>query len=348
MPRHLGRRSPQRHPGGVRSGLWFQFARIIGEVGPRIVLVENVGALRRRGLDIVLGSLADVGFDAEWLTLRASDVGASHGRKRLFILAVRRDSLVDSVREGRREGLREVRSGRAAAQGSGNTMANSQDDLGRTGICGEKEGIGQEECGRRRPSGCGGELADADSAGQRIVRSAPEQEVRREPHEDGDVPPRDVAHGCGRQNLANTDNGAGCGQPRIELGEHHPEPREGSGTVADSGGARCQGDGPARASRGSEPEPLHRDRAAIPLFAPGPGERDLWEAILADCSELAPSVKPRLRVLANGVGMVVDKGRADQLRCSGNGVVDLQAAVALVELDRRLGSNLVYRGEREA
>ena len=72
---------------GNRSGLWFEFARIIGEVGPRFVFVENVAILALRGLDVVLGTLADLGFDAEWLTLPAAAVGASHERDRLFLLA---------------------------------------------------------------------------------------------------------------------------------------------------------------------------------------------------------------------------------------------------------------------
>lgn len=82
--------SAGRHEGivkGNRSGLWFEYARIIGEVGPRLVFVENVSALALRGLDIVLGTLADLGFDAEWLPLAAEDLGASHKRERIFILA---------------------------------------------------------------------------------------------------------------------------------------------------------------------------------------------------------------------------------------------------------------------
>ena len=73
---------------GNRSGLWFEFARIVGEVGPRYVFVENVARLTLRGLDIVLGTLAELGFDAEWTTLRAEEVGAAHERDRTFILGV--------------------------------------------------------------------------------------------------------------------------------------------------------------------------------------------------------------------------------------------------------------------
>ena len=68
--------------------LWPDVARIIGEVGPPIVFLENVSGHVRLGLDTVLGDLASLGFDAEWSTLRAADVGAPHLRRRVFVLAV--------------------------------------------------------------------------------------------------------------------------------------------------------------------------------------------------------------------------------------------------------------------
>jgi DNA (cytosine-5)-methyltransferase 1 len=70
-----------------RSGLWWEMLRIIRLVRPRFVLVENVSALLNRGLDEVLGSLAESGYDAEWTCLRASDVGAPHRRERVFLVA---------------------------------------------------------------------------------------------------------------------------------------------------------------------------------------------------------------------------------------------------------------------
>lgn len=76
---------------GQRSGLWFDFARIIRELGPRFVVVENVAALRIRGLDRVLGTLANLGYDAEWSTVSACSLGAPHTRERLFIIAYRRE-----------------------------------------------------------------------------------------------------------------------------------------------------------------------------------------------------------------------------------------------------------------
>ena len=72
---------------GPRSGLWTEFARIIGEVRPRYAFIENVPALATGGLDRVLADLAALGMDARWGCLGADDVGAPHIRKRLWILA---------------------------------------------------------------------------------------------------------------------------------------------------------------------------------------------------------------------------------------------------------------------
>jgi DNA (cytosine-5)-methyltransferase 1 len=72
---------------GERSGLWREFYRIVCELRPRYVLVENVAALLYRGIWRVLGDLAASGYDAVWQVLRASDFGSPHERKRLFLVA---------------------------------------------------------------------------------------------------------------------------------------------------------------------------------------------------------------------------------------------------------------------
>ena len=73
---------------GERSGLWREFARIIREVGPTFVFVENSPALVTRGLDTVLGDLAAMGFNAEWGVFGADDVGAPHRRKRMWVVGM--------------------------------------------------------------------------------------------------------------------------------------------------------------------------------------------------------------------------------------------------------------------
>ena len=72
---------------GERSGLWSEFARIIRQVEPRFVFVENSWHLTSRGLDRVLGDLASMGFDAEWGVLGAEHAGALHPRHRIWVLA---------------------------------------------------------------------------------------------------------------------------------------------------------------------------------------------------------------------------------------------------------------------
>lgn len=103
---------------GTRSGLWHEFARAIEELQPKLVVIENVRGLLSAKADngmeysqedldswgsrpvftaiqAVLGSLADLGYDARWCGLRAADAGASHNRFRVFVIAYPR-GLADS------------------------------------------------------------------------------------------------------------------------------------------------------------------------------------------------------------------------------------------------------------
>lgn len=72
---------------GARSGLWREYARLVRELRPRYVIVENSADLLRRGIGDVLGDLADCGYDAEWSVFSACRMGAPHSRDRLFLVA---------------------------------------------------------------------------------------------------------------------------------------------------------------------------------------------------------------------------------------------------------------------
>ncbi|MGA0207815.1 MAG: DNA cytosine methyltransferase [Ilumatobacteraceae bacterium] len=76
---------------GERSGLWHEMHRIIGELRPRFVIVENVAALLSRGMETVLGELTEIGYDAEWHVIPACAVGAPHRRDRVWIVAFNAD-----------------------------------------------------------------------------------------------------------------------------------------------------------------------------------------------------------------------------------------------------------------
>lgn len=71
----------------TRSGLWFEYARLIREIKPRYVIIENVAALRSNGLTQVLQDLRTLGYDAEWNIISARSIGACHLRERLWIIA---------------------------------------------------------------------------------------------------------------------------------------------------------------------------------------------------------------------------------------------------------------------
>jgi site-specific DNA-cytosine methylase len=78
---------------GERSGLFFEAIRLVRELQPRAVVLENVAALLTRGLDRVLGTLAEIGYDAEWHCIPAAYVGAPHIRDRVFVIAYARCQL---------------------------------------------------------------------------------------------------------------------------------------------------------------------------------------------------------------------------------------------------------------
>lgn len=72
---------------GARSGLWWQYHRIIAYTKPKFAVIENVKALTKKGLDIVLQSLSDIGYNAEWYTLSAAQFGAPTKRERIWVVA---------------------------------------------------------------------------------------------------------------------------------------------------------------------------------------------------------------------------------------------------------------------
>jgi len=72
---------------GGRSGLFFELMRVVREVRPGIVLLENVPALLIRGFDRVAAEMAASGYDLQWDCLPAAAVGAPHRRDRVFVVA---------------------------------------------------------------------------------------------------------------------------------------------------------------------------------------------------------------------------------------------------------------------
>lgn len=198
---------------GARSGLWAEYARIIRELRPRYVVVENVPALITRGLGRVLGDLAESGYDATWDCIPAEAVGAHHRRDRLFVIAW---STADADGLEVRDGTERKEGRRYDVQGDWN--AEPRDDgNARTMAC---EACGELWCERCRshyalcgcPGGTNADVIDcvaepyvADADGQRQLQSCElrEQKWRRSLDRSGSWPlePRvgRVAHGVSRR-----------------------------------------------------------------------------------------------------------------------------------------------------
>ena len=74
---------------GEKSSLFFEAIRVVRELKPRAVVIENVAELTVRGLDRVLCEIAKSGYDAEWRTFSCYEFGGHHRRERVFIVATR-------------------------------------------------------------------------------------------------------------------------------------------------------------------------------------------------------------------------------------------------------------------
>jgi DNA (cytosine-5)-methyltransferase 1 len=145
---------------GERSGLFFEAIRVVRELQPRAVVLENVAALLTRGLDRVLGTLAEIGYDAEWHCIPAAAVGAPHIRDRVFVLAYASRELLH------RSWIRPTKTRGGEPAISGEVLADATEQRWRQrhangSGCNERNETGQE-CGLG--SGCAG-VANADCKG---------------------------------------------------------------------------------------------------------------------------------------------------------------------------------------
>ncbi len=152
---------------GTRTGLWFEYARIIGELRPRYALVENVpGLVGTGGLNRVLADIAEIGYDAEWTHLSASDVGAPHRRQRIFILAYpnsdTRNGQLGLGSHGRENEAEQAGvGGKAVADTNGGLCVQQADEI---------------RTGRNTANDGGGDVAHAERGGRDKGRTATRRE----------------------------------------------------------------------------------------------------------------------------------------------------------------------------
>ncbi len=157
--------------------LWPWIARAIGALRPRIVVLENVAAHLRRGFDTVLADLAVLGYDAVWVVVRASDVGAPHRRARLFVVATDTDrpTGIDQrcLTSGSTEGVEPQAVG-GTGRGGGSSVADTARE--------RRHGTGSTRSGRwSEPTDGGGVASDTEGDGRSKRRPEPARPSGR-PH----------------------------------------------------------------------------------------------------------------------------------------------------------------------
>ncbi len=168
---------------GERSGLWREYARLVGELRPVHVIVENVGALRGRGLARVLGDLATFGYDAQWHVVPAAAIGAPHLRERVWIIATAADADGIGLRDesGRRRGADGAGAALAADDGTSWPAADAagqrcgtgreSEDLGRWEAGPVSDGLGAGDSGRNAAHSIGQRREERRGLQRRLARA---------------------------------------------------------------------------------------------------------------------------------------------------------------------------------
>ena len=129
---------------GARSGMWREMARIVGEVRPRLVFVENSPMLVGRGAAVVISDLAKMGYDCQWCIVSASDCGAPHQRDRFWLLAHTNDYeyCANGEQKGKEDGIQGECRKKGLARQSCRTSYDTE--ILADSMCNGPQGIGKE------------------------------------------------------------------------------------------------------------------------------------------------------------------------------------------------------------
>lgn len=314
--------------------IWPDIARIICEVEPSFCWFENVpGLVQGGGLEHVLFDLARLGFDAECCAVSAASVGASHERNRVFILAVHpergfRELWQSSRCDGFTDGCsQDVGNATGGGRQIGSQLHGEHDrqdvGSGRDRVRQELENTARPvERGRRggRVSESGGAMADTSHG---LI-----QEPRRGSSE------RNGA-GSAVEVLEHAESTERRGElETVGTGSRRAGPSGTGEYMADCDGPDAQGGGNCGDEERRQIENGYAGLESGELFAPGPAD-PRWPAILERFPWLAPATQCGVLGVVDGLALVVDESRRDQLREVGNGCVSLAVAVAFVGLARR-------------
>ena len=292
---------------GARKGtederwLWPHIFRLVREIRPRNIFLENVPGLLHGGIEHVLGDLASVGFDAQWISLRASSVSAPHRRERVFILAM------DNNKSGRGQRVSKRRVN-DVERGS-RELASSSNLSGQVSSPSRADGTS-----RAAAAGSSGALGNASVEGRQGKNSIRQPKRFTE----------------GRSELGNADH-AGLqrwrryGKCGNELPAWPPGP---SDTYAWEEVLRERPDLAPAVGKSAERGLPKRNRERVSAT----GTRDAEFECTGGRNRQA-TAEPEVRGVADGVARGL--ARTQQLRILGNGVVPQQAALAFQILKER-------------
>lgn len=292
---------------GTRSGLWFEFARLIGELRPRVVLLENVAAITSRDGTVVAGDLAALGYAASWGVISAADAGAPHLRERWWCVAV---ADYDKFRLEERRAWE----GRSLVAGCSQPLSDTAESgLPERGCAGQPACQAQAGTGLESgPERCG-ELADASSDGRQPAHGGQRDDLREsvgnseaQEYERNQLELR-TERQCAE--LGNA-NGAGRGQ------QWSTEPAQAKQFAAE------------RADQWRVEPGLGRESDGLPSGLDGAG---WWRGWPAGLGQLQHEWEPTRTVPAGSV-----KHRAARLRALGNAVVPQVVYPIAVEIRRAL------------
>ena len=319
----------QRRGADDERHLWPDVARIIREVEPEWVFLENVAGHVSLGAETVLRELWDMGWTPAAGLFSASEIGAPHERLRWFCVAHRRQERhegrewqrqqhgvgAQSGDEGRidmadaERGTAERR-GHELAEASGDLQGEAREQWLRTDA---RDGSDRMAHPDGRHSGAerqqrGGQLGFQPEGGGTGAGDVVHAECseRRSDATDRHIPDRDDAgrnQAAGRAGKSDAamDHPASprCDDARERAGSdsegRERMPGTGCGAMADASGAKRQGQQPGQRDAGGWQEP--HGHSALPggtgLFPPGPGDTDAWAAVLRSAPDMAPAAAAR-------------------------------------------------------
>jgi DNA (cytosine-5)-methyltransferase 1 len=305
---------------GERSGLFFEIVRLAGEIKPTFLFLENVSAIRTRGLDRVILELTEVGYDLRWCMLSAADVGAPHRRERWFLLAARRDALANPESIGSGGALRDVSSENAEI---GQSEEQHQDEARKSDAASSDPTV----------------LADTESV-------QPRQQAERQWGEDTGRRSEDCrrAEREGETPMANPNSERW--ESKTGLGDREPLPTTPEGTTISGGqGIPSMADTESIGVQGlwtsGQPQPDPHGQSGLPVCqSENSGDERPTESIMGRVAhgisfDVVESRKAHLdpnywKEEPEGIPRVTEdrEQRVDRIKRLGNAVVPLQARTA--------------------